>query len=147
MTSDRNTIAFISINSDPAGEIGVGETGGQSVYVLEVGKLLAKFGWQVDMFTRKFKSEEPSIIQHSPYCRTIRLVAGIEKFVPRYQIFKDIPQFLAEFKSFERMQGINYSLVHTNYWHSAWVGLQLKDDYQIKLVHTYHSIGVTACKN
>ena len=137
----REPIALISDHADPAGEIGVEEAGGQNVYVRQVGETLATLGWQVDMFTRKVKPGDPTIVQHSPYCRTIRLVAGPELFIPRYEIFDYMPQFVEAFEAFRLREGINYRLVHTNYWLSAWVGLQLKQISQIQLVHTYHSIG------
>jgi D-inositol-3-phosphate glycosyltransferase len=137
----RQAIALISDHADPAGEIGVEEAGGQNVYVRQVGETLATLGWQVDMFTRKVKPGDPTIVQHSPHCRTIRLVAGPELFIPRDEIFDYMPQFVEAFEAFRLREGINYRVVHTNYWLSAWVGLQLKEISQIQLVHTYHSIG------
>lgn len=137
----RQPIALISDHADPAAEIGVEEAGGQNVYVRQVGETLATLGWQVDMFTRKVKPEDPAIVQHSPHCRTIRLVAGPEQFIPRDEIFDYMRQFVEAFSAFRLREGINYRVVHTNYWLSAWVGLQLKKISQIQLVHTYHSIG------
>jgi glycosyltransferase involved in cell wall biosynthesis len=43
---------------------------------------------------------------------------------------------------FQKEAGINYDLVHTNYWLSAWVGMELKKRQGTKQVHTYHSLGV-----
>lgn len=137
----RQAIALISDHADPAAEIGVEEAGGQNVYVRQVGETLATLGWQVDMFTRKVNPEDPAIVQHSPHCRTIRLVAGPEQFIPRDEIFDYMPQFVEAFEAFRLREGINYKVVHTNYWLSAWVGLRLKEISQIQLVHTYHSIG------
>lgn len=137
----RQAIALISDHGDPAADIGTEEAGGQNVYVRQVGETLAALGWQVDMFTRKVRPEDSSIVQHSPHCRTIRLVAGPERFVPKDQLFEYLPQFLDAFLAFQAKQGTNYPLVHTNYWMSAWIGLQLKQMSNIQLVHTYHSLG------
>ncbi|MCU0533237.1 MAG: glycosyltransferase family 1 protein [Hydrococcus sp. Prado102] len=137
----RQAIALISDHGDPAAEIGVEEAGGQNVYVRQVGETLATLGWQVDMFTRKVNPNDRAIVQHSPHCRTIRLVAGPEQFIPRDEIFKYMPQFVEAFEAFRLQEGISYPLIHTNYWLSAWVGLQLKKLSQIQLVHTYHSLG------
>ena len=76
-------IALISVHGDPAIEIGKEEAGGQNVYVRQVGEALAQLGWQVDMFTRKVSTEQDTIVQHRPNCRTIRLEAGAVEFVPR----------------------------------------------------------------
>ena len=137
----RQAIALISDHGDPAADIGKEEAGGQNVYVRQVGEALAKLGWQVDMFTRKAKVDDATIVQHSPHCRTIRLVAGPEDFIPRDQLFSHMPEFVSAFQAFQAKEGTNYPLIHTNYWMSAWVGLQLKQQTNIQLVHTYHSLG------
>ena len=134
-------IALISVHGDPAIDIGKEEAGGQNVYVREVGEALAKRGWQVDMFTRKSNATQAVIVEHSPRCRTIRLVAGPEAFVPRDEIFNYLPDFVAQFQQFETNNGIQYPLVHTNYWLSSWVGMQLKKAQPIQQIHTYHSLG------
>ena len=140
MKTDKH-IALISVHGDPAVDIGKEEAGGQNVYVREVGEALAKQGWQVDMFTRKSNTTQPAIVEHSPRCRTIRLVAGPEAFVPRDEIFNYLPDFVKQLQRFEADQRIRYSLVHTNYWLSAWVGMQLNKEQPIRQIHTYHSLG------
>lgn len=137
----RQAIALISDHGDPAAVIGSEEAGGQNVYVRHIGENLAALGWQVDMFTRKSNPEDPAIVEHSPYCRTIRLSAGPEEFVPRDRLFEYMPEFLKAFKAFQSKQTTHYPLIHTNYWMSAWVGLQLKQERNVQLLHTYHSLG------
>lgn len=137
----RQAIALISDHGDPAAEIGKEQAGGQNVYVRQVGEALARLGWQVDMFTRKVNPSDDTIVQHTPHCRTIRLTAGPERFIHRDQVFDWMPAFLDAFQAFQSKSGMNYPLVHTNYWMSAWVGLQLKAQNNVQLVHTYHSLG------
>jgi glycosyltransferase involved in cell wall biosynthesis len=134
-------IALISVHGDPAIEIGKEEAGGQNVYVRQVGEALAQLGWQVDMFTRKVSTEQDTIVQHRPNCRTIRLEAGAVEFVPRDNLFGNLPEFVDNFLEFQRENGITYPLIHTNYWLSSWVGMQLKKIQGSKQVHTYHSLG------
>jgi len=138
---NQQRIALISVHGDPAVEIGKEEAGGQNVYVRHLGETLAQQGWQVDMFTRKADPEQPRVVEHSANCRTIRLVAGPEKFIPRDEIFGYLPSFVQAFLDFQQAVGIEYSVVHTNYWLSAWVGMQLKKLQAVKQVHTYHSLG------
>ena len=134
-------IALISVHGDPAIEIGKEEAGGQNVYVRHVGEALAELGWQVDMFTRKVNVEQEDIVIHSSNCRTIRLKAGNVDFVPRDNIFGHLPEFVDNFLEFQEQNGITYSLIHTNYWLSSWVGMQLRQKQGSQLVHTYHSLG------
>jgi len=135
-------IALISVHGDPAAEIGREEAGGQNVYVRQVGEALSRLGWQVDMFCRKISSEQETIIQHNHHCRTIRLTAGPVEFVPRDTGFKYLPEFVEQLLWFQKEHGIKYELIHTNYWLSSWVGLQLKQIQGSMQVHTYHSLGV-----
>lgn len=140
-------IALISVHGDPAIEIGKEEAGGQNVYVREVGKALADLGWQVDMFSRRVNPEQETIVQHSPRCRTIRLTAGPVEFVPRDQGFKHLPEFVQQLLQFQQENDIKYPVVHTNYWLSSWVGMQLKAIQGSKQVHTYHSLGAVKYKS
>jgi D-inositol-3-phosphate glycosyltransferase len=137
----RQAIALISEHGDPAAEIGKDAAGGQNVYVRQVGEALAKLGWQVDMFTRKSNPYDATIVQHSPHCRTIRLVAGPESYIPRDELFQYMPEFVEAFQKFQQKEGTNYPLAHTNYWMSGWVGLELQRRQNIQLIHTYHSLG------
>lgn len=146
-SASKKHIALISVHGDPAVEIGKEEAGGQNVYVRHVGEALAHLGWQVDMFTRKASADQVTIVEHSPNCRTIRLTAGPEEFVPRDNIFGYAQQFVEELVKFQQQSGVQYSLVHTNYWISSWVGMQLKKIQGSKQVHTYHSLGAVKYKS
>lgn len=143
----RQSIALISEHGDPAADIGREEAGGQNVYVRQVGEALARLGWQVDMFTRKARAKDATIVEHGPHCRTIRLNAGPEEFVPRDELFQYMPEFVESFLKFQAKDGGNYPLVHTNYWMSGWIGLQLQKVSNIQIVHTYHSLGAVKYQN
>ncbi|MGF1486267.1 MAG: glycosyltransferase [Prochloraceae cyanobacterium] len=142
----RGKIALISVHGDPAVEIGKEEAGGQNVYVREVGEALAKIGWQVDMFTRKTSLEQARIVEHSPNCRTIRLTAGPEEFIERNRIFAYLSDFVASFLKFQAESKVQYPIVHTNYWLSAKVGMEISKKQLIKQIHTYHSLGAVKYK-
>lgn len=143
----KKRIALISVHGDPSVEIGKEEAGGQNVYVRQVGEALAKQGWQVDMFTRSSDRQQARIVQHSPNCRTIRLVAGPEEFIPRDELYGYLPIFVREFQKFQLDSGFQYPLVHTNYWLSSWVGMELKKSQPLLQVHTYHSLAAVKYKS
>lgn len=145
--SDRKRLALISVHGDPAIDIGKEEAGGQNVYVRQVGEALAAQGWQVDMFTRCSHSGQPRLVEHSPHCRTIRLTAGPEEFIPRDELFEFLPEFVQAFLAFQAQLEAPYALVHTNYWLSSWVGMELKKHQPLRQVHTYHSLGAVKYKS
>jgi glycosyltransferase involved in cell wall biosynthesis len=139
---NQHRVALISVHGDPAVDIGKEEAGGQNVYVRQVGEALANQGWEVDMFTRRTSPSQAAIVEHSPRCRTIRLTAGAQAFIPRDEIFDYLPVFLQEFIRYQQRLGLRYPLVHTNYWLSGWVGMEYKRRYlDVAHVHTYHSLG------
>lgn len=111
------------------------------MYVRNVGEELAKLGWQVDMFTRRVSADQPVIVQHSSNCRTIRLQAGPLAHIPRDNLFKYAPNFVNSFLKFQQDTDTFYPIVHTNYWISGWVGLQLRKLQGSRQLHTYHSLG------
>jgi len=140
--TQKRCVALISVSGDPAAEIGQEEAGGQNVYVRQIGEMLAKQGWQVDMFTRRNDPNQPMIVQHQPNCRTIRLQAGPTEFIGRDVLFEYMPEFVEAFMAFQQQQRISYSLLHTHYWLSSWVGMELRKlQPSLVQVHTYHSLG------
>ncbi|MEP0752636.1 glycosyltransferase family 1 protein [Trichocoleus sp. Lan] len=141
LLTEKNRIALISVDGDPAVEIGQEEAGGQNVYVRQVGLALAEQGWQVDMFTRRSTPEQLDVVQHTPNCQTIRLAAGPAQFMSRDRLFCYLPEFVEQFQAFQQREGWQYTLVHTNYWLSSWVGMELKKHQPLIQVHTYHSLG------
>lgn len=141
LVKEKNRLALISVSGDPAAEIGKEEAGGQNVYVRQVGLALARAGWLVDMFARRISPDQAAIVQHAPNCRTIRLTAGPTKFISRDEVFGYLPEFVKQFLAFQQKEGIEYPLVHTNYWLSSWVGMELVKHQGVKQVHTYHSLG------
>jgi D-inositol-3-phosphate glycosyltransferase len=147
LLTQKHRIALISVSGDPAVEIGREEAGGQNVYVCQVGLALASQGWQVDMFTRQTHPDQAAIVEHQPNCRTIRLKAGPTEFIGRDHVFPFLPEFVQSFQAFQQKEGYQYPLVHTHYWLSSWVGMQLKKLQPLVQVHTYHSLGAVKYQN
>ncbi len=104
------TIALISVYSDPAAEVG-----SQNVYVRSLAEALSRLGWQVDIFTRKTDVVQANIVQHNSNCRTIRLNAGRMQHIPRQQLIGYLPEFLKQLRQFQLINRIQYRLIHTNY--------------------------------
>ena len=137
-----STVALISVESDPANE-----TGNQNIYVRSLGEALSRLGWQVDIFTRKTNPAQADIVQHNPHCRTIRLSTGAVGYVHRQKLIGYLPEFLQQLHKFQQDNKIQYRLIHTNYWLSAWVGMELKKNQPLKHIHTYHSLAAVKYAN
>lgn len=146
-TNLQPTYALIAVDSDPTADIGTNGAGSQNVYVRELGLGLAQRGCKVDIFTRREHPNQAEIVKNSPGCRTIRLTAGAAEFIPRTELFEHLPAFVAAWLAFQTSSGCKYALIHSNYWLSGWVGLQLKSLLKIPQVHTFHSIGMVKYKD
>lgn len=139
LNQDGQPIAIICAHSNSTSRMSAADEGDYSVYVRSVGKALAALGWKVDIFTRKTNPDDKFIVQHSPYCRTIRLVAGPEDFIHHHELWNYLSKFVEAFQKFQLKESTNYPLIHTNQWISGWVGLRLQEASNIQLIHTYHS--------
>lgn len=110
--------------------------------VRQTGEMLAKLGWQVDIFIGLTAGDTPKIIHQSPYCRLITLAANkVDLDVDTLQ--QDSSQFLQAFQKFQTKQGTNYPIIHTFDWLAGWMGLQLKNQIDLQLIHTFDSFAAT----
>lgn len=135
----QGNIALISFHADPSADIGMESAGGQNVYVLEIGKKLSQLGWAVDILTRRNCSKQSNVVYHERNCRTLRLTAGPQKFIPRDRLFPYLEEFTKGVIALQDKRQ-PYTLIHTNYWLSGWIGMRLKRFQDIKQVHTNHSL-------
>jgi D-inositol-3-phosphate glycosyltransferase len=138
-------LAVLSVHSCPLAALGGKETGGMNVYVRELSRQLGLRGVQVDVFTR---SQNPHICRVVPLGRNARVIhikAGPEEPVSKKKLFDYLPEFTSRVFQFARDGGVKYSLVHSHYWLSGWVGGQLKERWSVPLVHMFHTLG--ALKN
>ena len=95
--------------------------------VWQLGNMLTKLGWQVDIFTGLAK-ETTIIVRQSSFCRLIGLAA--ERTSP------DLSRFIAAFLKFQSQQGINYPIIHSFDPLAGWIGCQLKKQIDLQFVHT-----------
>jgi len=141
MPNHLKKVALISVHGDPLVRPGSIEAGGQNVYVYSLAKELVRLGWQVDIFTRLDKKSKKKQVRLKSNLRVIRIEAGPRKFISKDEIYNFLPEFLKGFLDFILENKQEYSIVHTNYWLSGWLGIQLKRVLNVPLTHTFHSLG------
>lgn len=136
-------IAMISIVSDPLAPVGGRQSGGASIYIYELARMLSKKGISVDIFTRWDNRKAAPTVRIAQRCRLIRLKAGSRHFIPQENLDAVTPEFLEHFLSFMRENKLKYNLIHSHQYISGRIGLQLKEILRLPLVHTFHSLGKT----
>ncbi len=120
--------------------LGLTDTGGQVLYIMEMAKALGHMGCQVDVATRLFDNRA----QLEDICeggRILRLAAGPNSFVPKEEISQYLPEFTNNLAEFIDLHGIKYDLVHGHYWDGALVASELSKRYNLPLYVTPHSLG------
>ena len=134
-------IAMISVHSCPLATLGGKETGGMNVYIRELSRELAKMGLQIDIFTRSQNPSIPQIVNFYKGVRIIHLKAGPETPYDKNQVWFYLPEFLHSMERFSCENKISYSLIHSHYWLSGWVGVKLTTRWKIPLLHMSHTLG------
>jgi len=120
--------------------LGKTDTGGQTLYVLELAKALAKKGVKVDIFVRKFNklanNESPW-----PGVNIIRIPCGNDKFVPKEKMYEKMPEFVENIMHYIGKSRKKYNLIHSHYWDGGYAGFLLSKMLDITHIHTPHSLG------
>jgi mannosylfructose-phosphate synthase len=126
------------VSSEP--EFGKLDTGGQVVYVLELAKCLAQFGFSVDIFTRRFE-DQPAVESLNSKVRIVRIPCGGSQFIPKETLCDFIPEWARNAEQYIRDRKWNYSFINSHYWDAGLAGELLAKRFGIPHFHTPHSIG------
>jgi D-inositol-3-phosphate glycosyltransferase len=128
-------IAMISMHTSPLATPGVGDAGGLNVYVAEVARRLGERGIKVDVFTRA-EDGGPDVVDVNEHTRVVQLTAGPRGLVVKEDLPGLVPAFADALS--ERLE--NHHLLHSHYWLSGMVGLDLARRHGLPLVHTMHTM-------
>ena len=135
-TEYPHRVAMISMHTSPLATPGMGDAGGLNVYVSELARRLGERGLKVDVFTRRDTPDVPDIVDVHEHTRVIHLKAGPAEHVAK----EALPLLTEEFSAQLEARLDDHDLVHSHYWLSGEVGLQLKGRHGIPLVHTMHTM-------
>jgi len=145
ITDGQLRIAMLSAHSCPVGKLGAKDTGGMSVYVLELARELGKCGHLVDIYTRVHDPKDKQIYELGPNARLIHLKAGKDEEIHKLAVYPHLPNFAGKLENFRRRNRLRYDLVYSHYWLSAWAGRFLQGWWDVPHVIMFHTLG--AVKN
>lgn len=136
-------VAMISYHTCPLAILGGKDTGGMNVYVREVTRYLGRRGIHVDVFTRSQDEHVPHVLHDLGYGnRVVHIPAGPEYPLPKKELASYLPQFAEGIDNFAREKGIRYDLIHSHYWMSGIAARQLKERWNVPIVHMFHTLGL-----
>jgi D-inositol-3-phosphate glycosyltransferase len=134
-------IAMLSVHTCPLAVLGGKETGGMNVYVRELTRELGRRGYQVDVFTRSQDPEQPHVVEPWPNVRIFHVPAGPEAPYDRRLVFDHLPEFVAGVRAIAAREGLRYDIIHSHYWLSGWVALELQKDWGAPILQMFHTLG------
>jgi D-inositol-3-phosphate glycosyltransferase len=134
-------VAMLSVHTCPLAALGGKETGGMNVYVRELARELSRMGVASDVFTRSQNASIPRVVALGERARVIHLPAGPEAPIPRERIHAHLDAFVAGIEAWRERSGVDYDLVHGNYWLSGVVGMALRERWRVPLVQMFHTLG------
>ncbi|MEX2043456.1 MAG: glycosyltransferase [Patescibacteria group bacterium] len=120
--------------------LGKTDTGGQTIYVLQLAQALAKHGIKVDIFTRQL-DDLPAEEAVGKDVRIIRIEACGTEFIPKEKIYETIPTLAKGIRQWIGKKRVRYDVIHSHYWDGGYAGMLLSRSEKIPHVHTPHSSG------
>jgi D-inositol-3-phosphate glycosyltransferase len=134
-------IALVSEHASPLALAGGVDSGGQNVYVAHVARELAAAGHRVDVLTRRDDAQSPAVVELADGVRVWHVDAGPARFVPK----EDLLPYMSEFSLSARQWMLRrppLDVIHANFFMSGWVGLELRRQFTVPLVITFHALGL-----
>jgi D-inositol-3-phosphate glycosyltransferase len=129
-------VAMISMHTSPLATPGVGDAGGLNVYLAEVSRRLGERGRKVDVFTRRDDPTVPEVVEVNEHTRVIQVTAGPTELLAK----ESLPELASEFSAQLDARIDDYDVVHSHYWLSGLVGIDLQARHGLPLVHTMHTM-------
>ena len=130
------------------------DTGGQTKYVVELTKALARQPQvdRVDLLTMRIADPEVSSDYGEPIeplsanSRIVRIDAGCETYLPKEELWPYLDAFSDNTLSWMHEQPRLPDVIHTHYADAGYVGVRLSHLTGLPLIHTGHSLGRDKCR-
>jgi D-inositol-3-phosphate glycosyltransferase len=136
-------IAMISYHTCPLATLGGKDTGGMNVYVRDITLELGRKGVGVDVFTRSQDEHVPHVLHDLGYGnRIVHIQAGPETPLSKETLADHIPEFVQGVQNFAQMKNLRYDILHSHYWLSGLIGLEIQRIWQIPLIQMFHTLAV-----
>ena len=131
-------VAVISLHTSPLLQPGAGDSGGMNVYVRELVSALAQAGVECTTFTRADREGLAREVVVEPGHRVVHIEAG-----PHHLPKEALPEVTGEFRQGMLDWYADHPLpdvIHGNYWLSGVVGHDLKHEFDVPFVSTFHTL-------
>lgn len=125
------------------------DTGGQTLYVVELARALARHPdvGRVDLLTRRVIDPRLSGDYAQPLedlgdgAQIIRIECGPDEYLPKEQLWDNLNCFVDGALAHIYSTGLEPAVIHSHYADAGYVGARLAHNLGVPLVHTGHSLG------
>ena len=125
------------------------DTGGQTLYVVELTRALAERSEvaQVDLLTRKVVDPDVSDDYAQPIeelgerARIVRIECGPEGYIRKEELWDQLDFFVDNALSFYREEERQPDIIHSHYADAGYVGVRIASQLGVPFVYTGHSLG------
>lgn len=134
-------IGLVSFHTSPFAQPGQSDSGGLNVYVQQVAFALAHQGHECTIYVRKTDPDQPDLQYIEPGVRVAYIEAGDYDLT-----LQELPETVDDFaESMARYlsdtENFGTDILHANYWLSGVAAHQLKHEFKIPLITTFHTLG------
>ncbi|GII79712.1 D-inositol 3-phosphate glycosyltransferase [Sphaerisporangium rufum] len=141
VTHRINRVATISMHTSPLDQPGTGDAGGMNVYIVEAARRLARYGVEVDIFTRQTARDLPPTVEIEPGVTVRHVTAGPYEELDKGDLPAQVCEFLSGVLRTEAgYEPGHYDVIHSHYWLSGQVGWPARERWGVPLVHSMHTM-------
>jgi D-inositol-3-phosphate glycosyltransferase len=134
-------VAMLSVHTSPLDMPGrTRDAGGMNVYINQLARELGQSQNSIDIFTRRTNEYTPKIVQLTPQVRVIHIHAGPSAPIPKHELYQYLADFAQRMDEFRRTEKIHYDMLHSHYWLSGVVAMQLAQRWTIPHIIMFHTL-------
>jgi D-inositol-3-phosphate glycosyltransferase len=113
-----------------------------SVYIVELAREMGKLGHTVDAYTRVHDPADPIVVELGHNARLIHIEAGEMEQIHKLAVYSHLPDFACGLEAYRKQNDLEYDIVFSHYWLSAWIGGYLQQWWGVPHVTMFHTLGI-----
>lgn len=133
-------VAYLSMHTSPLRQPGVGDAGGMNVYVDQLARAMTEREVVVDVFTRRDAPDLPERVTVVPGYTVHHVEAGPHRPLGTDRLASYVRKYSAGvLHALRHLPAVD--VIHTHYWLSAWAGLIVKNELEVPMANSFHTLG------
>jgi D-inositol-3-phosphate glycosyltransferase len=132
-------LLVISFHTCPLSPLGTESAGGMNVYISKLSIALEKLGFSIDIITKKHRECTEDVVYLSKQTKVIHL-SSIPLNIKKNKLYHYLDQFEKSIMDFIATTNNDYDLIHSHYWLSGMIGVNLSKNLNINNITTFHTL-------